>query len=44
MSQMCDTEGVVVSEAAAEPGAEASFPEVDSPYPVVNDVQTLWLK
>jgi hypothetical protein len=44
VSQLCGAERVVVSEAAAEPGAEASFPEVDSPYPVVNDVQTLWLK
>lgn len=44
VSQMCGTEGVVAPEGGPEPGAEPSFPEVDSPYPVVNDVQTLWLK
>ena len=28
----------------SNPGTGGMFPEVDSPYPLVNDVETLWLK
>ncbi len=44
VSHMCTARGADVSDGPSGARARTAFPEVDSPYPLVNDVPTLWLK